>query len=35
MPGGSVGVINVNDRIDRILLMSGIYRIAAKLEQTE
>lgn len=33
--GGSVGVINVNDRIDRILLMSGIYRIAAKLEQTE
>lgn len=33
--GGSVGVINVNDRIDRILLMSGIYRIAEKLKQRE
>lgn len=30
--GGSVGVINVNGRIDRILLMSGIYRIALKLD---
>ena len=30
--GGSVGVINVNGRIDRILLMSGIYRIAVKLD---
>lgn len=30
--GGSVGVINVNGRIDRILLMSGIYRIASKLD---
>ena len=30
--GGSVGVINVNKRLDRILLMSGIYRIAARLD---
>ena len=30
--GGSVGVINVNGRIDRILLMSGIYIIAVKLD---
>ena len=30
--GGSVGVINVNARMDRILLMSGIYRIATRLD---
>ena len=29
---GSVGVINVNARMDRILLMSGIYRIATRLD---
>ena len=34
MPGEAVW-INVNDRIDRILLMSGIYRIAEKLKQRE
>ena len=30
--GGSVVVINANGRIDKILLMSGIYRIASKLD---
>mgnify|MGYP002527460052 CR=1 FL=1 len=30
---GGVGVINVNERIDKILLMSGIYRIAVKLDE--
>ena len=30
--GGSVGVINVNARMDRILLMSDIYRIATRLD---
>ncbi len=29
--GGTVSVVNVNQRMDKILLMSGIYRIATKL----
>lgn len=29
--GGEVSLMNVNQRMDRILLMSGIYRIATKL----
>lgn len=30
--GGSIGIIGANRRMDRILLMSGIYRIAARLD---
>lgn len=31
--GGSVGIINANDRMDKILNMSGIYRIATRLDK--
>lgn len=30
--GGSIGIIGANRRMDKILLMSGIYRIAARLD---
>ena len=30
--GGSIGVIHVSGRMDTLLLMSGIYRIAARLD---
>lgn len=33
--GGSIGVMNVNKRMDKILLMSGIYRIASRLESRQ
>lgn len=31
--GGTAAVVNVNPRIDKILLMSGIYKIADKLDK--
>lgn len=31
--GGSIGIIGANHRMDKILLMSGIYRIAARLDK--
>lgn len=33
--GGSIGVINVNSRMDKILMMSGIYRIAQRLDKND
>lgn len=32
--GGMVYVINVNEKIDKLLLMSGIYRIVSKRENS-
>ena len=33
--GGSIGVINVTSRMDKILMMSGIYRIAQRLDKND
>lgn len=31
--GGTIGIIGANQRMDKILLMSGIYRIAKRLDR--